>query len=47
MNLLRIALTALGAFVAYFAFGGLVFGLLPSLRKNSSNTLRCIGLWKE
>jgi hypothetical protein len=32
MNLSRIALAALGAFVAYFAFGGIVFGLLPSLK---------------
>src|SRR5271169_5331359 len=32
MNLSRIALAALGAFVAYFAFGGVVFGLLPSLK---------------
>jgi hypothetical protein len=32
MSLLRIAFAALDAFVAYFAFGGLVFGFLPSLR---------------
>jgi len=29
MNLSRIALAALGAFVAYFVLGGLAFGLLP------------------
>jgi hypothetical protein len=32
MNLSRIALAALGGFVAYFILGGLAFGLLPSLR---------------
>jgi len=32
MNYSRIALAALGATVAYFVFGGLVFGLLPQLR---------------
>jgi hypothetical protein len=32
MNLLRMILAALGAFVAYFVVGGLAFGLLPSLR---------------
>jgi hypothetical protein len=32
MNYGRIALAALGAFVAYFVIGGLTFGLLPSLR---------------
>jgi hypothetical protein len=32
MNYSRIVLAALGAFVAYFAFGGLVFGMLPQLR---------------
>jgi hypothetical protein len=32
MNFLRIALAALGAFVAYFLLGGLAFGLLPSLK---------------
>ncbi len=33
MNLSRIALAALGGFVAYFVFGGLAFVLLPSLKK--------------
>jgi hypothetical protein len=32
MNLWRIALAAVGAFVAYFALGGLLFGLLPAMR---------------
>jgi hypothetical protein len=32
MNLPRIALASLGAFVAYFAVGGVAFGLIPSLR---------------
>ncbi len=32
MNLTRIALASLGGFVAYFALGGLIFGLLPSLK---------------
>jgi hypothetical protein len=32
MNLSRIALATLGAFAAYFALGGLIFGLLPSLK---------------
>lgn len=32
MNFTRIALAALGAFVAYFLLGGLAFGLLPSLK---------------
>ena len=32
MNLLRIGLAALGAFVAYFALGGLLFGALPVMR---------------
>jgi hypothetical protein len=32
MNLLRIALAAFGGFAAYFVFGGLIFGLFPSLR---------------
>jgi hypothetical protein len=32
MNLSRIALAALGAFGAYFALGGILFGLLPFLR---------------
>jgi len=32
MNLSRIALAALGGFVAYFILGGLAFGLFPSLR---------------
>jgi hypothetical protein len=32
MNLTRITLAALGAFVAYFVLGGLAFGLVPSLR---------------
>jgi hypothetical protein len=32
MNLSRIALAAIGAFVAYFVVGGAAFGLVPSLR---------------
>jgi hypothetical protein len=32
MNITRIAFASLGAFVAYFAAGGLAFGLLPWLR---------------
>ena len=32
MNYLRIALAALGGFVAYFVIGGMLFGLLPSLK---------------
>jgi hypothetical protein len=32
MNLSRIVLSALGGFMAYFAVGGLAFGLLPSLK---------------
>jgi hypothetical protein len=32
MNGLRIGLAALGAFVAYFALGGLLFGALPAMR---------------
>ena len=32
MNLTRIALASIGAFLAYFIFGGLTFTLLPSLR---------------
>ena len=32
MNYSRIALAALGATVAYFVFGALVFGMLPQLR---------------
>jgi len=32
MNFSRIALATLGGFVAYFAFGGVAFTLLPSLR---------------
>jgi hypothetical protein len=32
MNLIRIALAALGGFVAYFVLGGLAFGLFPSLK---------------
>ena len=32
MNFSRIALAALGGFVAYFILGGLAFGLAPSLR---------------
>jgi hypothetical protein len=32
MNFLRIALAAAGGFVAYFALGGLLFGLLPSMK---------------
>ena len=33
MNYSRIALAALGATVAYFALGGILFGALPSLQK--------------
>ena len=33
MNYSRIALAALGATVAYFALGGILFSALPSLRK--------------
>jgi hypothetical protein len=33
MNFTHIALATLGGFVAYFAFGGLMFALLPSLKK--------------
>jgi hypothetical protein len=32
MNISRITLAALGAFVAYFILGGLAFGLFPSLK---------------
>jgi hypothetical protein len=32
MNILRIVLASIGAFVAYFVFGGAVFVLLPSLK---------------
>jgi len=32
MNLARIALATLGAFVAYFVLGGVTFTLIPSLR---------------
>jgi hypothetical protein len=32
MNLARTALAAFGAFVAYFAAGALIFGLMPSLK---------------
>lgn len=32
MNYLRLALAALGASIAYFVFGFLIFGLLPLLR---------------
>ncbi len=32
MNLTRIALASVGAFFAYFAVGGLVFGLLPWMK---------------
>jgi hypothetical protein len=32
MNLTRVALAAFAAFIAYFAVGGLVFGLLPWMR---------------
>ncbi|MGA7079659.1 MAG: hypothetical protein WBQ43_17565 [Terriglobales bacterium] len=32
MNLARIALASVGGFVAYMAFGGLAFGLVPSLK---------------
>jgi hypothetical protein len=33
MNVTRVALAAAGGFAAYFAFGGLVFGLVPRLRE--------------
>ena len=32
MNLLRLVLAALGAFAAYFVLGGLIFGLIPSMK---------------
>lgn len=32
MNLLRLALATVGGFLAYFVFGGLLFGLIPSLK---------------
>jgi hypothetical protein len=32
MNVLRVALAALGGFVAYFLVGALAFGLIPSLK---------------
>ena len=32
MNLLRVGLAAIGAFVAYFVIGGLTFALVPSLK---------------
>lgn len=32
MNYVRILLASLGGFVAYFVFGGISFGLVPSLR---------------
>jgi hypothetical protein len=32
MNLIRIALAALGAFIIYFVIGGITFGLIPKLR---------------
>jgi|SRR5580692_3803152 hypothetical protein len=32
MNILRIFLASLGAFVAYMVFGGLIFVLIPSLK---------------
>ncbi len=32
MSLTRIALASIAAFVAYFAVGGLIFGLLPLMR---------------
>ena len=37
MNFSRIALAAIGAFVAYFVVGGLIFGLLPSARNEFLN----------
>ena len=33
VNLMRVFLAACGAFVAYFALGGLLFGLLPMMKK--------------
>ena len=32
MNYTRIALSALGGFIAYFVVGGILFGVLPSLK---------------
>jgi|SRR5579863_745335 len=32
MNITRVLLSALGGFLTYFAIGGVVFGLIPSLR---------------
>jgi hypothetical protein len=32
VNLLRLVLAAFGGFVAYFVLGGLIFGLIPSLK---------------
>jgi hypothetical protein len=33
MNVSRVALASVGGFVAYFVFGGLVFGFVPKLRE--------------
>jgi hypothetical protein len=44
MNLSRIALAALGGFMAYFAVGGLAFGLLPSLK---SEFLKYPGVYRS
>ena len=35
MNLMRVLLAALGAFVAYFAAGGLMFVTMPWMKKES------------
>jgi hypothetical protein len=32
MNFMRVRLAAVGAFVAYFALGGILFGLLPAMK---------------
>jgi hypothetical protein len=32
LNYIRVALSALGGFIAYFAVGGILFGVLPSLK---------------
>jgi hypothetical protein len=37
MNIARMGLAALGGFVAYFIFGGAVFGVVPSLRQEFQN----------
>jgi hypothetical protein len=47
MNFARIALAALGAFVAYFVLGASVLPPCRGLRISSSNTPRCTGPKKE